>query len=409
MRYLWWVCLAAVLNGCIPYSDNPLTAPDNQDPDPAILGTWFVHEEGETVFLHIGIDKKAKGLRVAMVEFQKDGEVKTSELIGHTSRLENYTYMNLRWDQPADPEAGYLFIKYQVDEDRIGLGLIRSEAVEQAIKNGLIRGKVDETQKSKSAQLTDSSEQLREFVEKHDAVLFEELKWMDRLDLSKGHARASPEKSGDGITIEQRQEFAETIYSLGDAACGLSLTVYQSAINRGIVAVRSQCVLSWQRQLSLFAKGLAKVLEDEKQTRTFRALSWGRLAPDQRVPQEMSYRLALAAFESPLWDKKRGRAKTGHENKFVMELADKANIYRELKLIFEALNLSLRFSSAEKVLVMEAEKLPFFDALKMHGVQAKDRLPFDCQTWFSVSSQAREDISSPKNSSRKKAETSRLE
>jgi hypothetical protein len=35
---------------------------------------------------------------------------------------------------------------------------------------------------------------------------------------------------------------------------------------------------------------------------------------------------------------------------------------------------------------MEAGKLPFFDALTMHGVQAKDRLPFDCQAWFSVSS-----------------------
>ena len=128
------------------------------------------------------------------------------------------------------------------------------------------------------------------------------------------------------------------------------------------------------------------MLEDEKQARAFRALSWGRLAPDQRVPHEMSYRLALAAFESPLWDKKRGRAKTGHENNCVVELANKADIYRELKLIFATLNRSVRFSSAEKVLVMEAGKLPFFDALKMHGVQAKDRLPFDCQAWFSVSS-----------------------
>lgn len=408
MRYLWWVCLAAILNGCIPYSDNPLTTADNQGPDPAILGTWFFSEEGETVFLHIGIDEKTKGLRLVMVEFQKDGEVKTSELIGHTSRLEKHTYMNLRWDQPPDPEAGYLFVKYQVVGERIGLGLIRSEAVEKSIREGLIKGKIEETQKNKSAQLTDSSEQLREFVQKHDAALFEELKWMDRLDLAKGHASDSPEKSGDGITIEQRQEFAETIYSLGDASCGLSLTVYQSEINRGVVAVRSQCVLSWQRQLSLFEKGLAKVLEDEKQARTFRALSWGRLAPDQRVPQEMSYRLALAAFLSPLWDKKRGRAKTGHENNFVVELANKANIYRELKLIFEALNLSVRFSSAEKVLVLEAEKLPFFDALKMHGVQAKDKLPFDCQTWFSVSSPVREDISSPKNRSHQEAETTLL-
>ena len=145
MRYLWWVWLVAVLNGCIPYSDNPLTAPDKEGPDPAILGTWFLHEEGETVFLHMGIDEKTKGLRVVMVEFQKDGEVKTSELIGHTSRLENNTYMNLRWDRPADPEAGYLFVKYQVAGERIGLGLIRSDAVEKAIREGRIQGRIDDT------------------------------------------------------------------------------------------------------------------------------------------------------------------------------------------------------------------------------------------------------------------------
>jgi hypothetical protein len=66
-------------------------------------------------------------------------------------------------------------VKYQVDGERIGLGLIRSEAVEKAIRKGLIKGKVDESQKSKSAQLTDSSDQLRDLVQKHDAELFEEL------------------------------------------------------------------------------------------------------------------------------------------------------------------------------------------------------------------------------------------
>jgi hypothetical protein len=383
MRYLLWMLLAAVLNGCIPYSDNPLTPPDMAGPDPAIIGTWFLHEEGETVFFHMGIDEKTKGLRVVMVEFQKNGEVKTSELIGHTSRLGNKTYMNLRWDLPADPEAGYLFVKYQAEGERIGLGLIRSDEVEKAIREGKLRGRID--QKPPSVRLTESSEQLREYVQRQDAALFEELKWMNRSNLSQGSSGASLGQGGEGITIERRQEFSETVYSLGDESCHLSLTAYESESNLGVVVVRSKCVLSWQRQLSLIEKGLARVLEDEKQASAFRALSWGRLAPDERVPYEMSYRLALAAFESPLWDKKRGRAKTGHENNCVVELANTADIYRELKVIFAVLNRSVRFSSAEKVLVMEAGKLPFFDALKMHGVQAKDRLPFDCQAWFSVS------------------------
>jgi hypothetical protein len=176
MRYLLWVWLAAILNGCIPYSDNPLTAPNKEGPDPAILGTWFLHEEGETVFLHMGID--TKGIRVVMVEFRKDGEVNTSELIGHTSRLENNTYLNLRWERPEDSEEGYLFVKYQITGERIGLGLIRSDTVETAIREGRIQGKID--QNPSSVQLTDTSEKLQEFVRMNDAALFEELKWMNR-------------------------------------------------------------------------------------------------------------------------------------------------------------------------------------------------------------------------------------
>jgi hypothetical protein len=294
--------------------------------------------------------------------------------------------MNLRWDRPEEQEAGYLFLKYQVAGERIGLGLIRSDAVETAIRAGGIQGRIEDTQIPSSTRLTDSSEHLREYVQKHDADLFEELKWMDRWNPSQGPAGTSLGNRGDKITIEQRQELSETVYSLGDESCEMELTVYESEANLGVVVVRSQCVLSWQHQLSLLDEGLTKVLEDEKQEHAFHALSWGRLAPDQHVPQEMSYRLALAAFESPIWDKKRGRAKTGHQNDFIVELANRADIYRELRNIFSSKNRTLRFSSAEKMLVMEAEQLPFFDALARHGVQAKDKLPFDCQAWFTVSS-----------------------
>lgn len=60
-------------------------------------------------------------------------------------------------------------------------------------------------------------------------------------------------------------------------------------------------------------------------------------------------------------------------------------IYPELKELFEGFHKNITFSSAEKVLVLEAGKLPFFDQLKPHGIRASDRLPFDCMTWFSVS------------------------
>jgi len=182
MRYLWWVGVIAILSGCIPYSDNPLTVFEKEGLDPAILGTWSFSDKDETVFLHMGIDRTSKGLRVVIVEFHKDGEVAASELVGHTSRVGDNSYMNLRWVQSTDSEAGYIFWKYQIVEGRIGLGMIRSDTVEQAIREGRIGGKIDETQSPRTVRLTDSSKQLRDYVEKHDATLFEELQWMNRVN-----------------------------------------------------------------------------------------------------------------------------------------------------------------------------------------------------------------------------------
>jgi len=69
----------------------------------------------------------------------------------------------------------------------------------------------------------------------------------------------------------------------------------------------------------------------------------------------------------------------------VKDFANRADIYPELKELFKFFHKSIKFSCAEKVLVLKAEKLPFFDELKQHGIKASDRLPFDCMTWFSIS------------------------
>jgi len=183
MRYIRLFFVIVMLSGCIPYSDNPLTAPGEQGLDQAIMGTWYHHDDDETVFLHIGTDWETKGLRLVMVEFHRDDEIKTYVLVGHTSRVGDNTYMNLCWDQPDEPDKGYLFVKYNMMGEQFGLGLIRYDAVEKAIREGGIRGKIGEGQGA-SVKLTDSSEQLRGYVQKHDKELFEEVQYMKRLNHS---------------------------------------------------------------------------------------------------------------------------------------------------------------------------------------------------------------------------------
>ena len=71
-------------------------------------------------------------------------------------------------------------------------------------------------------------------------------------------------------------------------------------------------------------------------------------------------------------------------NGFIRDIANENMIYPELRELFGRLQRSISFSAAEKVLITEAGKLPFYEQLKQRGVKAADRLPFDCAAWFTV-------------------------
>jgi len=188
------------------------------------------------------------------------------------------------------------------------------------------------------------------------------------------------------VIVRFNSQYMETTYSIINKTCRIAWTVYKSELNKGVVHHRLECKLPLNKQLPMLAKILAKIFKDEENSKSFHTLFWGRLAPDiNNGNLEMSFNLAIAAYKSPLWDLKRGKPKKGNENPFIVSLANKANIYGKLRVLFERFDRRLVFSSAEKVLITKAYKLPFFERLKKHGVNAANKLPFDCLTWFSVS------------------------
>jgi hypothetical protein len=173
---------------------------------------------------------------------------------------------------------------------------------------------------------------------------------------------------GPQVVVEPHQEYKQTTYYLLDKAGGkISIVTYQTDLNAGILRLRSTSLLPLDEQLKLLSKILDRVLVDEDKGK-IHTLFVGRLlyAFGEKNPQ-MSDRLSAAAANSPLWNKRRGRPVTGHENKFVNTIANEAAIYPELKAMFNKHGLNLKFSSAEKVLVNS------------------DRLPYDCLAWFSIS------------------------
>jgi hypothetical protein len=186
------------------------------------------------------------------------------------------------------------------------------------------------------------------------------------------------------VLIEQNTDWNATIYRISKGGCTIEWIARNTEI--GVIKHVSDCATPLALQMPLLAEIAAAFFVLDPHARSFRTLFWGMLEPDTAAGSwEMSFRLALAAYQSPGWDKKRGRPKNGDVNGFIKDLAIRAMIYPELKALFTHLNRNLTFACAEKVLVIKAEKLPFYDQLKRYGIKATDRLPFDCMAWFSVS------------------------
>jgi hypothetical protein len=186
------------------------------------------------------------------------------------------------------------------------------------------------------------------------------------------------------VTIEQNSQWNATIYNISVAGCTIQWIARNSEI--GVIKHWSRCTASLSEQLPLWEKMGVEFFSKDKNAQAFRTLFWGRLEPEaQNGSRELSLRLVLAAYQSPGWDVKRGKPKSGDMNGFIRDISNKNMIYPELRELFGRFQRSIVLSTVEKVLITEAAKLPFYEQLKQRGIKAADRLPFDCVAWFTVS------------------------
>jgi len=193
MRYLSTLLSVVFVLGCVPYSDNPLTAPTKEQIDASVLGTWFWKDENESGYVHIGLDEESKLLRLIMLDFDRDGDLEASEFSGHTSSLEGNTYLNLKWVRPKQDEiTGYMFVKYIASSDSLGLALMDSKVAEKAIKNGLLKGQVKKGNWSSSIHIEEGQKELQEFFAWKDKELFPEMKHLPRLELPNHRSEQTP-------------------------------------------------------------------------------------------------------------------------------------------------------------------------------------------------------------------------
>lgn len=193
MRCIIITIAMLVMFGCVPYSENPLTEPDKDLIDGSIVGTWFWNDDVESGYIHIGLNKGTKLLRVFMTEFDRDETMEASEFAGHTSTINGHRYLNLKYVHPAEEGvSGYLLVKYDLKDARLGIALMSNGVVEKAIKDGRLKGVAEKGKWSTTVRITEAPGRLRAFVLQNDNALFPEMTFLSKCILPKNSVRSSP-------------------------------------------------------------------------------------------------------------------------------------------------------------------------------------------------------------------------
>ena len=119
-----------------------------------------------------------------MVDIDKDGELKVSEYYGHTSSLSGKNYLNLKQVSPQELKSrGYIFVKYIMKKDALGIAIMNSDVIAKAIENGTLKGKVEKSKMNYSIFITEEQTKLQQFIIKNDRLLFPEINYLTKLEL----------------------------------------------------------------------------------------------------------------------------------------------------------------------------------------------------------------------------------
>lgn len=175
--------LLVLIAGCVPYSDTPLTDPHKEPMDTALYGTWFWRDGNETGYVHIGLDKESMLARVIMIELDGEGKLEVSEFTGHSSSVGHNKYLNLKWVRPSSKTSGYMFVKYQVEGDSLGVSLSASEVFERAVRNGSLKGTVEKDKTFSTVHITEEQGKLQQFIRENDGELYKEIYYLHRFYL----------------------------------------------------------------------------------------------------------------------------------------------------------------------------------------------------------------------------------
>jgi len=81
-------------------------------------------------------------------------------------------------------------VKYNVNQELLGISMIITDAVEKGIDNGSLNGEVTKSKWSSSIHITEGQKELQQFILKNDKALFPETKYLPRLKMPNNTTKA---------------------------------------------------------------------------------------------------------------------------------------------------------------------------------------------------------------------------
>lgn len=157
---------------CLPTSQTPLSDPAKAALDRRLLGVWTGTDNDEPpTYLHIV--RASGGIVDAIVVVNFDDGAEVSLYKAFTTVLDGRKFLNIR-QQSRDRRQllqAYMFGAYEIDAGGVlNLRLLgNTPYLQQAIKNGLVKGVVQKTGRLISISIAESPDKFADFVKKTEA------------------------------------------------------------------------------------------------------------------------------------------------------------------------------------------------------------------------------------------------
>lgn len=133
-----------LLCSCIPEFVNPLESPENNKPDPRLLGAW-VEKDKQDKEDYILFLQNSKG-QLLCKGFAKNAQGKSeeNEILCIPSNFDEGNFLSIKCEdvEKGATSKNFYIIKYEIRDDKLFIYHFKSEALIKAIKNKTIKGQI---------------------------------------------------------------------------------------------------------------------------------------------------------------------------------------------------------------------------------------------------------------------------